>query len=280
MPDSRKYIAACSIIAGILLFLLGITSIGFYIYSVIDVLGNKADQSVIFWHLVFVLVGISLAGTGSYFIWIGYKSFKKEDKYVKVVKHSLGGLGALLIVLILSGIFSKWSADKNRSERIKKEEIQNSLATEMHHIDRIEIDRFNQTGFNFSIHISGGMEGHYRLNTSISNRQAVFLEETEEVNINSSKTSITRRISFDQLFQKCFDEFRGSNIHLCIENTGAKSFFTLESRLILIKDKDQRITNVRDGIELVSAGETEFSMDTFTKNGAVQVNSFQPVDQK
>lgn len=278
MPDFRKFIAVCSIIAGVLLFLLGITSIGFYIYSVIDVL-DKADQSVIFWHLVFVFMGIALVGTGSYFIWIGYKSHKGEEKYKELAKYSLGGLGAVLIVLILSGIFSEWSADKKRFERIKEEEMQKSLAAEMHHIDRIEIDEFNQTGFSFSVHISDGMEGSYRLSTSIYNRQAVFLEKTEEVSLTSSKTRITRFISFNQLFQKCFDEFQGSNIYVCIEYTGAKSFFTLESQLILIKDKEQKITKLRDKIELTSAGKTEFSMDTFTKNQEVEVNSFQPVDQ-
>lgn len=278
MPDSRKFIAACSIIAGVLLCLLGITSIGFYIYSVIESF-NEADQSVIFWYLIFVIMGITLVGTGGYFIWIGYQSHKGEETYAGLAKYSLSGLGTILIILILFGIFSERAADKRRSERIKEEEIQKFLTDEMHHIDQIEIDEFNKTGFSFSVHISDGMEGNYRLNTSIYNSQAVFLEETKEVSLGSPKTRITRRISFDRLFQKCFDEFKESNIYVCIEGTGAKSFFTLESQLILIKDKEQRITQIRDKAELVSVEKTEFSMDTFTKNRQVEVNSFQIVDQ-
>lgn len=117
MPDSRKFIAISSIIVGMLLSLLGIVSVGIYIYSVVDVL-DKADQSVIFWHLGFALMGIQLAALGIYFIWIGYKSRKKEN-YVRLAKYSLGVLGAIIVVLILAGTFSEWSADKTRSERIK-----------------------------------------------------------------------------------------------------------------------------------------------------------------
>ncbi|WP_445666272.1 hypothetical protein [Fodinibius sp. AD559] len=149
----------------------------------------------------------------------------------------------------------------------------------MHHIDRIKIDKFNQSGFSFSVHISDGMEGSYQLKSSIYNRQALLGEETEEISLDNSKTRKTRTISYDQLFHKCFEEFRGSNIYACIEDTGAKSFFTLESQLIPLKDKEQRITKIRDEIELTSAEKTEFSMDTFTNNREVEVNSFQPVDQ-
>lgn len=63
-------------------------------------------------------MGIQLVALGFYFIWIGYKSRKKE-KYVGLAKYSLGVLGAIIVVLILSGTFSEWSADKTKSERMK-----------------------------------------------------------------------------------------------------------------------------------------------------------------
>lgn len=277
MTASPKFIAISSIIAGVLLFLVGITSIGFYIYSVIDVL-NKADRSIIFWHLIFVSMGITLVVLGIYFIWLGYTSSKKKN-YVGLAKFSLGGIGAIIVVFALSGIFSEWSADKTRSERIKQEEVQKSLAAEMHLIERIEIDEFDQTGFSFSVHISEGLKGSYQLKTSIDNRQTTFLEETEEVNLESTKTRFVRYVSFEQLFQKCFDEFLGSNIYVCIENAGTKSFFTLASQLTLIKDEQQIITNLKNNVSLTSVGKTKFSMDTFTKNGDVKVNNFQPVDR-
>ena len=156
---------------------------------------------------------------------------------------------------------SERSADKTRSERIK----------------RIEIDEFDHTGFSFSVHISEGAEGSYRLKTSIDDGQAVFLEEAEEIELDSSKTKIIRYVSFEQLFQKCFDEFQGSTVYPCIENTGAKSFFTLESQLIPIKDKPQTISNIRNNVSLTSAGKTEFSVDTFTKDMKVKVNDFRPL---
>ena len=277
MPDSRKFLVAISIVVGIILFLLGIASIGFYIYSVVDALEN-ADQSVIFWYLVFVLIGITLVAAGIYSIWIGYKS-SKEENYAVLAKYSLGVLGAIIIVLILSGTFSEWSADKTRSERMKQEEVQKSMAAEMHHIELIEIDEFDQTGFSFAVHISEGAEGSYLLKTSIDDGQAVFLEEAEEIELDSSKRKVIRYVSFEQLFQKCFDEFQGSNIYVCIENTGAKSFFTLESQLILIKDKQQTIINIRNNVRLTSAGKTEFSLDTFTNDMEVKVNDFRPIDR-
>jgi len=276
MPYSKKFIAISSTIVGVVLFLLGIANIGFYVYSVVDA-QDKADQSVIFWYLFFVFMGITLVCAGIYFIWIGYKS-RKEENYAELVKYLLSGLAAVLVVMILAGTFSEWSAAKKRSKRIEQEEVRNSLAAEMHHIDRIEINKFDQTGFSFSVHISEGLEGSYRLKTSIDNKQAVFLEEAEEVSLDNSKTRITRHISFEQLFQKCFDEFQGSNIYVCIENTGAKSLFTLKLQLILIEDKEQIITKIRDEVMLTSTGKTEFSMDTFTKNRQVKVNDFQPVD--
>ena len=277
MKASRKFIAISSITAGVLLFLLGIASIGFYIYSVVDAL-EKADQSVIFWYLIFVLMGITLVAAGIYLIWIGYKS-SKEENYAGLTKYSLVVLGAIIVVLILSGTFSEWSADKARSERIKQEEVQKSLEAEMHHIELIEIDEFDLTGFSFAVHISEGTGGSYHLKTSIDDGQAVFLEETEEIELDSSKKKVIRYVSFEQLFQKCFDEFQGSNIYVCIENTGAKSFFRLESQLILIKDKQQTITNIRNNVSLTSAGKTEFSLDTFTKDMEVKVDDFRPIDR-
>ncbi|HMB97531.1 MAG TPA: hypothetical protein VKM36_03550 [Balneolaceae bacterium] len=277
MTASRKFIAIISIIAGVLSFLLGAASIGFYIYSVVDAL-EKADQSAIFWYFVFVLVGITLVAAGIYFIWIGYKS-QKDENYAGLAKYSLGGLAVIIVVFILSGTFRDWSADKTRSERIKQEEVEKSLEAGMHHIELIEVDEFDQTGFSFSVHISEGAEGGYRLKTSIDDGQAVFLEKAEEIELGSSKTKVIRYVSFEQLFQKCFDEFQESNIYVCIENTGAKSFFTLESQLILSKDKQQTITNIRNNEELISTGKIEIAMDTFTENMEVKINDFQPVDR-
>lgn len=276
MKANRKYIAINSIIAGVLLFSLGIASIGFYTYSVIDAL-DKADQSVIFWHLIFVFIGIALVILGIYFMSIGYKS-SKEGNYTGLAKYSLGILGITSIVIIFSGIYTEWSADKTRSERIKKEEVQNSLATKMHQIEQIKIDKFDQTGFSFSVDISEGVEGSYRLITSIEDGQAIFLEEAEEIELDSSKTKVIRTVNFKQLFQKCFDEFLESNIYGCIENTGAKTFFTLESQLILIKDQQQPIAKISNNTELMSSEKIEFAMETFTKGMEVKVNDFQPIN--
>lgn len=277
MKASRKFTAITSIVAGVLLFVLGIASIVFYIYSVVDA-PDKANQSVIFWYFVFVLIGITLVAAGFYLIWIGYKS-RKDDNYAALAKYSLGLIGAIIIVLILTGTFREWSVDKTRSEIINQEEVLKSLTAEMHHIEQIKIDEFDQTGFSFEVHISEGAEGSYRLETSIDDGQAIFLENTEEIKLESSKTKIIRYVPFDELFQKCFDEFMKSNMYVCIENTGARTFFTLESQLILIKNKQQTINNIRNNESLTSAGKTEFSLDTFTKGKEVKVSDFRPTDR-
>jgi hypothetical protein len=248
-----------------------------YVYSVIDAL-DQADQSVIFWYLVFVLIGITLVGLGIYFIWIGYRS-SKEESYTRSAKYSLVGLGAITILLILSGTFSEWSADKARLERIKQEEVQRSLSAGMHHIERVEIDEFDQRGFSFSVHISEGVEGSYRLKTSIYEGQTLFLEQTKQIGLDSSKTKIEYYVNFEQLFQKCFGEFRGGNIYVCTDNTGATSFLTLESQLILNEDQPQANTNIMNHESLTSTGKTKFSIDTFTKDMEVKVTDFQPIDR-
>ena len=105
------------------------------------------------------------------------------------------------------------------------------------------------------------------------------MEEAEEIELDNSKTKLIRHVSFEQLFQKCFDEFQESNIYVCIDNTGAKSFFTLESQLTLIKDKQKKINNIKNNVSLRSAEKTEFTMDTFTENMKVKVNDFQPINR-
>lgn len=277
MPDSQKFITAVSIMVGVVLCLLGIASIGLYVYSVIDAL-DQADQSVIFWYLVFVLIGITLVGLGIYFIRIGNRS-SKEESYTRSAKYSLAGLVAITILLILSGMFSEWSADKARSERIKQEEIHRSLSAGMHHIEGVEIDGSDQRGFSFSVHISEGVEGRYRLKTSIYDGQTLFLEEAEEMVLDGTEMKIEGDISFEQLFQKCFDEFRAANIYVCIDNTGATSFLTLESQLILIEDRPKTNTHILNNASLGSLGKTKFSIDTFTKDMEVKVTDFQPMDR-
>lgn len=277
MPNSQKFIAFVSTVVGVVLCLLGLSSIGFYIYSVIGAL-DQADQSVIFWYLIFVLIGITLAGSGIYFIWLGYKT-SKEERYTRSAKYSLGGLAAIITVINLSGAFNEWSADKARPERIELEDVQDSLSAGMHHIQRIELDGSDRSGFQFTIYISEGAEGRYRLKTSIYDDKALFLEKADQIELDRSETQISHFVGYEQLFQKCFDEFRGKNIYVCIDNTGATSFLTLESRLILIEDKQKTNTNLLDNGNLTSASKTDFSIDTFTKDDQVKVTHFQPMDR-
>lgn len=277
MIATRKFIVISSIIVGVIMLLLGLASNIFYIYSVIHVL-DTPDQSIIFWYLVFVFIGIALITVGIYFIWIGYKS-NKEEIYIGLAKYIFGGFGAIIVILILLISFREWTSRKTSTQKINQEYVKKSLAAKMYIIERIEIDEFDQTGFSFSVHIAEGEEGSYWLRTSIDDGQAVFLEKVEEVELNNSESVISRSVSFEQLFQKCFNEFRESNIYVCIENTGATSFFTLESQLILIRDKQQKITNTKNKEGLISVGKTKFTMDTFTENMEVKVTRFQPADR-
>lgn len=277
MTTSRKFIAISAAILGVLLIFLGITSIGFYLYSVMDVQDN-ADQSAIFWYLIFVLIGIILAGTGIYFIRIGYMSYKDKN-YTGLTAYSLVGFAAIIITLIFTGTIREWSTDKMRSERLEQEDIHSSIAADMHHIEQVVIDAFDETGFRYSVHISEGAEGRYQLITTVSDGQATFLKESEEIGLERSGKKVIRNVSFEELFESCLGEFQDSDMYVCIENTGATTFFTLESQLIPIKGQQQTMTGLRYDNRLVSVGKAEFSLDTFTENMEVKIHSFQSLDR-
>lgn len=276
MSSYRKFLAISAVISGVILIFLGTTSIGFYLYSVMDVLDN-ADHSAIFWYLIFVLIGIILAGLGIYFIRIGYMSYKDKN-YTGLTAYSLVGLAAIIITLIFTGTIREWSADKMRSERLEQEDIHSSIAADRHHIEQVVIDAFDETGFRYSVHISEGAEGRYQLITTVADAQATFLKESEEIGLDSSGKKVIRYVSFEELFERCFGEFQESDMYACIENTGATTFFTLEAQLIPIKAQQQTMINIRNDNRLVSAGKAEFSLDTFTENMKVKIHSFQSLD--
>jgi len=106
----------------------------------------------------------------------------------------------------------------------------------------------------------------------------IVISMNREIELESSERDITRFINFEQLFQRCFDEFQGSNIYVCIENTGAKFYVTLATHLVLIKDENHKNNNIRNNVSLSSAGIFEFSINTFTEYMEAKVNHFQLED--
>lgn len=278
MFNFKQFISICSVIAGAILTLLGLGSIGVYVYSVIQVM-DQADRSIIFWYFILVIIGFFLIGVGIYFVIIGFRAYRGKKSDARLVTYSLGVLGTVLIVLILAGLYNEKITEQQRAERLEQDQIIEHLQAEMHRIEQVKIEQFNENSFTFRISVSEGLEGDYVLHLKIYNSQAAFLEESKEITIDSGSTQIKRQVSFEQLFSKCADEYSDSNIYVCIENTGAKSFFTIESELTLIKDKENTISEIDDlAAILKSLGETEFALDTFTKNRTVQVNNFQPLD--
>jgi|GEM_PF-6800104 len=67
-------------------------------------------------------------------------------------------------------------------------------------------------------------------------------------------------------------------MYVCIENTCAKIFFTLESQLIMIKDQQHTMNSFRNDDRLVSTVKAEFSLDTFTENMEEKTHNFQSLD--
>ena len=275
MPNSRKIFTLLSILAGVFLTLLGLACIGFYIAAVIAALGQP-DRSIVFWYLVFPMIGVPLVGTGIYFFVIGIKAYKDPAQYLTQLRYSLIVLGGVVLVVSSLAILDQVQTDRQRHAMAHQEAVRSTLKEEMHRIAGVTIDHHDTGGFTFSITVAPGLPGSYRLVTEVANSQAVFLEETQMMSLDSGEKRLIRHVPFDRLFRKCADSFRDSNVYVCIENTGAKSVFTIESQLTLLRDQKGAVDVIdARGSALDSVGKTGFSLDTFTGPHGVRVEHFQ-----
>jgi len=113
MLIKQKLISIFSIMAGTALISAGLISAGFYVKTVIDSLG-QADQSLIYWYLLFLFVGIGLLVVGIFFVIVGIMSLRGNNSAYKVVKYSLIVLVIVLSILIIMTVSSSFKSEKKR----------------------------------------------------------------------------------------------------------------------------------------------------------------------
>ena len=63
-------------ISGIMLVLMGLLFISAYVSEAIIVPVENPDQSLVFWYLPLLIVGLFTAALGMLITWIGYRDFK------------------------------------------------------------------------------------------------------------------------------------------------------------------------------------------------------------
>lgn len=275
MFSKQKLISTISIIVGTVLIIVGLFSAGFYVKTVIDSL-SQADQSLIFWFLIFLFMGIGLLAVGIFFIITGVMSLRGNVSAYKVVKYSLIVFVIVLSILIISIIINSIKLEKNETHRTQQEEIESYLNDRMQKIKLIEITDNDEIGFKLLIKTTGGLEGKYALQISINDEQATFLELAESINFDSNIQTIQKKVDYINLFQKCFNELKESNVYVCVESAGTSGIkFEINAKLILIEDNEEKMKNLDNNYNLEQSNvETEFIVDTFTKDGKVVVEKF------
>lgn len=276
MPNKGRISGYISITAGGVLCLAGIGFIGVYVYSVIQAL-DTADRSVIYWYLVFVFTGLTLIGFGIYFIIIGYRAMK-DSRAAELARNSLMVLGAVITFLFITGIYNQLRTNEWQMQHTELEKAGKKLEQGMHKITRLNIEQSDENGFRYSYDLTGNIEGHYTLATRIYNRQADFFTRSEMVTLSPGTKNITGRISFERMFEKCFDEYANRNIYVCIDNSGAESIFTLEVNVTLTRTGQKNVNALKEvpNIRLESSRELDIRIDTFTRNQRVIVKKFSP----
>ncbi len=104
--NSSKTLKIISIIIGIVFFLTGSFLIYNYIYEVSTIIA-QSDQSVIFWHLPVLFIGMALLVTGIYFNSIAFSSLKGNVNSYNLIKTSLKSLTVILVILLILLLLSK-----------------------------------------------------------------------------------------------------------------------------------------------------------------------------
>ncbi len=258
MLNKKKLISIAAIILGSLYTITGVFSIVAYIK------GSLEDLSLAYWQLLLLALGVVLIIFGIFFTITAIRSYKSDSAYRRVKALLRVALSLIVIVLVLSFLsqirFNKdMEVMENTTEYIEK----------INKIDKIDIAKNNSDGFDLLISTTGGVAGKYELRIAIADRQQTFITLTEAINLNTDVKNITKNISYNGLFKKCFTEFNRSSVYVCTENTGAVSTMTIEAKLAPIQN------NINNNISgLTSTEQIKIKLDTFTKNNQVNVNSF------
>ena len=95
-----KLLSVISIAAGIILIITGLFGIVSYIVTLFESL-NLADQSLIFWYLPFLLLGIVFLIIGILYIVMGLKSLSGNEAAYKTTKVLLIILSFIILILVV-----------------------------------------------------------------------------------------------------------------------------------------------------------------------------------
>ncbi|MDX1670980.1 MAG: hypothetical protein R3211_01460 [Balneolaceae bacterium] len=278
MASPNKHIPTVSIVLGVLLTAAGVAAIGFYIFSVVTVM-DEPDRSLIFWYSVFLYFGLIISSLGAYFIVVGWKATKGSKRAALLTQRSVLLFTIIVALLVIRYLWQGFEMKNEQAAYQAKMENFRALERRIHKIEQIEITDFGSNGFNLRLSTSGSLFGRYRIILRVRNTQALFLEKEQTLQLLDSRVKNTMEVSFEQLFQKCFDEFRNSNIYVCIPGAGtANTRFTVEARLF---PTEATLPDSTSGFiraeELFTTSETGFSVDTVGEPDRIVVEQFRPL---
>lgn len=272
MPDARTLLVAAGITVGAVLLLAGLAGLGFYVYTVIDVMGD-ADRSLIFWYLVFAEIGVGLLVAGGFFV--GLAIWTHRDPEVHPV--FLGGsLLALLMVGITGGVYllvERESEKRARKHRAEARATRQELARTMHRLERLEVARLGEDGFTVRLAASGQRADTYRLTLTVASGRTEFLRTTEHLALAPGDTTFRRRVAYRDLFRTCDTLEDASRVAVCVDGAGTQDFWTVQARLTL-RDEVSPGGPVSAALGPDwdrSSKRTQLVLDTFTENGIVEV---------
>lgn len=270
--NARTLLVAAGITVGAVFLLAGLAGLGFYAYTVIDVM-DGADRSLIFWYLVFAEAGVVLLGAGGFFVGLAVWTHRDPDL------HSvfLGGSLLALLVVGIAGVgylLVEWESEERARKRwARTHATRQKLARTMHRLERLEVTRLGEDGFTVQLAASGQRADTYRLTLTVSSGRTEFLRATEHLVLASGDTSFRRRVAYRDLFKTCDTTAEASRVPVCVDGAGARTFWTVEARLTL---RDEASPGGPVSVELDPAWDrsskrVQLMLDTFTENGTVDV---------
>lgn len=263
MPVTRKIVPVLAIAAGALLIMIGLGLAFAYVKSAIEV-WNSPDQSVLFWYLPLLFLGLISAAVGIYFLLIGIKSFH-HPRYHKLASTSLFILLALIAALSILLIIQEFWAGQQRADIVEHQELLAGLQK----IQQISVTDADTDGVLIQLYTNGNHTGRYRLRIKVENQRSDFMDFHKDIRLDSTENHLTEYIPFDTLFDICKDEPVNTRIYVCVENAGtSNSEFKIRAQL------QPELTDLNDPYQLDSIENTaSFFLDTIHENDTVQITS-------
>lgn len=260
----NRFIPVLTIIAGVLLVTGGLLLVGFYIYTVVQSLG-QADSSLIFWYIPIVFLGLMLSAAGVFFIAIGYKARTKPALH----KLSKNSLIVLLLVFILTVTFV-WIGEFRADQTRKELQEQHRVLSKLMEIEKIEFLNISTEEFTLRTSITGEQTGEYEMTVNIFDSQDALYQTSELHKLNNLENEIITELSFDQIFEACRNDNSTNRSYFCVDNTG-----TSNTKLnIKITLTARSLNNVElQPADVETSWTTSLILDTMTRNGFVNVES-------